>query len=365
MDFSLGENQQMLADSMARYLADRFTWKDRENSTGSCAGYSLPVWKGLAELGVMGSWFGEDAGGYGGSPFDIAATFEQLGHALVTGPSLATLLAGKILEAAGETVTLGRVIAGETILTFAHEPSMDAGGRCAPVTRATRNGNTWTINGAKGVVDYLASADLVLVTAETDQGLSTFLIRADAPGVSIRAYPIIDGGAAGELMMANVDACLVGTAGHADASLRTALALGLTGIAWEAVGIMDVLCASTLDYLRTRRQFGMSIGKFQALQHRMATIALEVEQARSAAINAAAHFLAAPAERDRHASAAKYTVGTVGALVAEEAIQMHGGIGMTWELPLSHYAKRLVMLNHVLGDDDHHLARHIALGRAA
>lgn len=365
MDFSLNENQQMLADSMARYLADRFTWKDREKIIGSSAGYSVPVWKGLAELGVIGSWFGEEIGGYGGSSFDIAATFERLGHALVTGPSLATLLAGKILEAAGDAVTLGSVICGETILTFAHEPSTDTEGRTSPVTKAARNGNGWTVSGAKGVVDYLALADIVLVTAQTDEGLSTFLVRADAPGISIRAYPLIDGGAAGELTMVNVEASLVGTAGQAEASLRAAIAMGLTALAWEAVGIMDAISASTLDYLRTRRQFGMPIGKFQALQHRMATVALEIEQARSAAINAAAHFLAEPTKRDRHASAAKYTIGTVGALVAEEAIQMHGGIGMTWELPLSHYAKRLIMLNHVLGDEDQHLARHIALGRAA
>lgn len=365
MDFSLGDNQRMLADSMARFLADRFAWKDREKAIESRDGFSLAVWKGLADLGVIGCWFGEEAGGYGGSPFDIAATFERLGHALVTGPSLATLLAGKILEAAGETTTLGRVISGETILTFAHESSMAADGRSVPATRATRNGDSWTISGAKGVVDYLASADLVLVTAESDQGFSTFLVRTDAAGVSVCAYPLIDGGAAGELTLVDVEADLVGTAGQADASVRAAIAVGLNGVAWEAVGIMDAVCASTLEYLRTRRQFGTAIGKFQALQHRMATVALEIEQARSAAINAAAHFPSEPAKRDRYASAAKYTIGTVGELVAEEAIQMHGGIGMTWELPLSHYAKRLIMLNHVLGDEDHHLARYIALGRAA
>ncbi|MGQ3049212.1 MAG: acyl-CoA dehydrogenase family protein [Niveispirillum sp.] len=365
MDFSLGDNQQMLANSMTRFLADRFTWKDREKAIDSSAGFSLSVWKGLAELGVIGSWFGERAGGYGGSAFDIGATFERLGHSLVTGPSLATLLAGRILEAAGERGTLEAVISGDSVLTFAHEPAIGPLGQPSPVARAVRYGNGWTVSGVKGIVDYLASADLILVTAQTDLGLSTFLVRTSAPGVSVRPYPLIDGGAAGELTLADAEARLVGAEGQADASLRTAFALGLTAVAWEAVGIMDAICVATVDYLRTRKQFGMAIGKFQALQHRMATVALEIEQARSAAINAAAHFLADPIKRDRYASAAKYTIGTVGALVAEEAIQMHGGIGMTWELPLSHFAKRLVMLNHVLGDEDHHLARHIALGRAA
>jgi alkylation response protein AidB-like acyl-CoA dehydrogenase len=155
----------------------------------------------------------------------------------------------------------------------------------------------------------------------------------------------------------------VGEIGKAGPVLEQARSLALVALSWEAVAVMDTLRAMTLDHSRTRKQFGIPIGKFQALQHRMATLALEIEQARSAAINAADRYRGDRLERERAASAAKVTIGKVGSLVAEEAIQMHGGIGMTWELALSHYAKRLIMIGHELGDEDFHLARYIELGQ--
>ena len=154
----------------------------------------------------------------------------------------------------------------------------------------------------------------------------------------------------------------MGEAGGAGPVIEAARALGLVALAWEGVAVMEALRDQTLGYLRTRKQFGIAIGKFQALQHRMATVALEVEQARSSAINAADRYQGRRVERERAVSAAKATIGKAGSLVAEEAIQMHGGIGMTWELALSHYAKRLVMIGHELGDEDYHLARYIELG---
>ena len=171
-----------------------------------------------------------------------------------------------------------------------------------------------------------------------------------------------DGGSAGDVTFAATPATLVGEAGGAGPVIEAARALGLVALAWEGVAVMEALRDQTLDYLRTRKQFGIAIGKFQALQHRMATVALEVEQARSSAINAADRYQGSRVERERAVSAAKATIGQAGSLVAEEAIQMHGGIGMTWELALSHYAKRLVMIGHELGDEDYHLARYIELG---
>ena len=165
------------------------------------------------------------------------------------------------------------------------------------------------------------------------------------------------------MLLNGASAALLGKAGGAGPVVEEAIAAGLVGLCWEAVAIMDALKDQTLDYLRTRKQFGIPIGKFQALQHRMATLALEIEQARSSAINAAARFHEGRIARERAVSAAKFTIGRVGTLAAEECIQMHGGIGMTWELPLSHYAKRLVMIGHQLGDEDDHLDRFIALGR--
>ncbi|PWE16429.1 pimeloyl-CoA dehydrogenase small subunit [Marinicauda salina] len=365
MDFSLGDDRRMLVDSLSRYLADKFDFDARMAAIETEAGFSREVWTGLAELGAIGALFGEDLGGYGGTAFDIGAVFGELGRALATGPFLGTLMAGKVLEAAGEADALADIIAGETLITFAHDPAVGGDGAPAPAAAAKkRDGEAWALTGAKGVVDYAAAVDRILVTAETDEGLSTFLLDRTADGVEIRDYPLIDGGSAGELVLTDAPAQLIGEAGAAGPVIDAALAAGLVATAWEAVAVMEVVRDATLEYLGTRKQFGMPIGNFQALRHRMTTVALEIEQARSAAINAAANLDRDAAARDRYASAAKHTIGVAGALTAEEAIQMHGGIGMTWELPLSHYAKRLTMLDHVLGDADEHLSRYMAL-RAA
>lgn len=199
-------------------------------------------------------------------------------------------------------------------------------------------------------------------------------MSASAPGVSLRGYRKIDGGRAADVRFdrfalpadAALDVrCMGGDVGPGAgaALLERVLGYGLLALSAEALGAMDVAKAHTLEYLRTRKQFGMPIGSFQALQHRMADLLLEVEQARSAVINAAAQLDAPRVVRERALAAAKVSIGRIGTLVEEESIQLHGGIGMTWELPLSHYAKRLVMIDHQLGDEDHHLARYIALSK--
>lgn len=363
MDFSIGDDRQMLADTLTRYFADNFDWKAREAAIDSEAGFNREVWNGLAELGVLGALFGEEAGGFGGSAWDVGVVFAEIGKALATGPFLATLMAGKLLEAANDTDTLGSVMGGEKLLTFAHDGAVGADGRPTDPVVASGSGASVMLTGAKGVVEYLGSADLVIVTAEHGGGTGAFLVETAATGVGIRDYPLIDGGSAGELTLDNTPARLILEADRAGATLESAVAMGLVACCWEAVGVMDVLRDQTLEYLRTRKQFGIPIGKFQALQHRMATLALEIEQARSAAINAAACFDGEAAARDKAVSAGKYTIGKAGRVAAEEAIQMHGGIGMTWELPMSHYAKRVTMLNQLLGDDDHHLARYMELAR--
>lgn len=362
MDFSIGEDRQMLADTLSRYLADNFDWKAREAAIESEAGFSREVWNGLGELGIFGALFPEEAGGFGGTAFDVGVVFAELGKALATGPFLGTLMAGRLLAAAGNTDDLGEIIAGSKIVTFADEDALDASGKPMPAAGATADHHSLVLSGDKGVVDYLGSADMVVATGQYDGAERAFLLNTDGPGVTVRDYTLVDGGSAGELALMYAPVKMLDAD---EAALAEARAMGLVAVCWEAVAVMDVLRDQTLDYLRTRKQFGVPIGKLQALQHRMATLALEIEQARSAAINAAANFEKDPVTRDRACAAAKYTAGKVGRLAAEEAIQMHGGIGMTWELPMSHYAKRLTMLNHVLGDDDHHLARYMALGQAA
>ncbi len=370
MDFNHTEDRQMLAESLGRYLRDRYPIDERHRVSASAQGFSSEHWNALAELGITGVLFDEASGGFGGKGFDLAAVFEQLGRALVVEPFHATLLAGRILETAGgHAELLENIIGGGSLATFAHEEPQAHYDLADVTVQANKRGDSWALTGTKAVVPFLDCADHILVSARTSgqpgdtAGIGLFLVEAGAAGSDIRAYPVIDGGRAGELTLADTPAVLVSEDGLA--LIEAAFAAGIVALCWEAVGLMDTIREATLEYLRTRQQFGVPIGKFQALQHRMATVALEIEQARSAAINAANALEAERHTRERAVSAAKYTIGRVGTLVAEEAIQMHGGIGMTWELPLAHYAKRLVMIDHQLGDEDYHLSRFIELGAAA
>jgi alkylation response protein AidB-like acyl-CoA dehydrogenase len=377
MNFEHTEDRRMLADTLGRFLREQYSFETRDKIARSARGFSPAHWKQIAEIGTIGVLFGEADGGYGGSGFDIAVVFEQLGRALAVEPFLGTLITGRAIAAAGndaQRARLGEIIEGSCIAALAHgEP----GAYYEPArvsTRAQKKGDGWVLDGTKAVVAQAEAADLLLVSARTagdvaDQaGISLFLVPAKTAGVSLRGYPVIDGGRAAEVALQGVAlgaGALLGREGEGFALLERAIGAGIVALTAEAVGAMDMAKEATLEYLRTRKQFGVPIGSFQALQHRMADMLLEVEQARSALINAAA-ALDDPdrAKRERALSAAKFTIGRIGTLVAEESIQLHGGIGMTWELPLAHYAKRLVMINHQLGDEDHHLERYIALGRA-
>ncbi len=369
MDFNHSEERQMLADTLARYLLQRYAIEDRHIISASDRGWSSEHWGALADLGVIAALFGEDEGGFGGGGFDIAVVFEQIGRGLVVEPFLGALMGGRLLSRAGASPDLvERVIDGNMSLATAHQEPLGRYDLLEVGTAAYAKGDQWELTGDKAVVPHLGTADGILVSARIEgapetEAIGLFLVDPGTAGVDIRDYPLIDGGRAGELGLSSAAATLV--ARDAFQIIEEAVAAGIVALCWEAVGVMSVLRDATLDYLRTRQQFGAPIGKFQALQHRMATVALEIEQARSAAINAAAALDGPREARERSVSAAKYTIGRVGTLVAEEAIQMHGGIGMTWELPVSHYAKRLTLIGHQLGDEDHHLERFIALGRAA
>ena len=372
MDFTPTDERRMLADTLGKYLSTEYDFEARKRAMAAAEGFSREAWAGMAELGVVGALFDEAAGGFGGAGFDIGTVFEALGRSIVVEPFLGTLLAGRLLMAGGHAEELGSIIDGSTLATaalFEAEGRYDA---CRVATRAERSGEGWLLTGAKAVVPQLEAADVVVVSARTAgqgadaEGISLFAVRRDGPGVSVRGYGLIDGGRGGELRLdgARLDAsALVGPEGGGHALIEDALAAAIVALSYEALGAMGAARDATLDYLRTRVQFGAPIGKSQVLQHRMATVEIEIEQARSAAINAAAALAGDRHTRERAVSAAKFTIGRVGTLVAEEAIQMHGGIGMTWELPLSHYAKRLVMIDHQLGDEDFHLQRYIDLGQ--
>ncbi len=373
MDLQHTEDRRMLADMLGRFIGEQHDAAARLRIAYSDAGHDPLLWKRFAEQGAIAALFGEAAGGLGGTAFDITVVFEALGRGLVAEPFLGTLMAGSVLAGAGDAHlgVLGRMIAGEEIAVLAHEET----GGYAPdhaATRAHAEGREWVLDGGKAMVPCANTAGHFIISAShADAGkdrIQLFLVPRDAAGLTVRDCGSVDGGRVADLTLRGVRvpaASVLGQAGAGAALLEQALGRGVLALCAEAVGIMDVIRDTTLDYLRTRRQFGTVIGQFQALQHRMTELVIEIEQARSAVINAAA---AVDDETDRLAreralAAAKYTIGRVGALVAEETIQLHGGIGMTWELPLAHYAKRLVMIDHQLGDEDEHLARYIALGR--
>ncbi|MFC5522901.1 acyl-CoA dehydrogenase family protein [Polaromonas jejuensis] len=375
MNFEHTEDRRMLADSLNRFIAEQYAFDKRDRIARSAQGFSTEIWQQFAELGVIGALFSEADGGFGGAGFDVAVVFESLGRGLVVEPLLGAVMAGEAISAAGDDAQkaqLADIIGGTTIAAFAHDEP-DAHYELARVqTRAERSGNGWVLQGAKAVVPQGEQADLFVVSArssgaaDSEAGISLFLVPAKTPGLSVRGCPAIDGGRVAELTLDGVTLgadALLGAEGQGHTTLERAIGRGVLALCAESLGAMEAAKTATLDYLRTRKQFGTLIGSFQALQHRMADLLLEIEQARSAVINAAAAIDADRLTRERALSAAKFSIGRIGTLVAEESIQMHGGIGMTWELPLAHYAKRLVMIDHQLGDEDHHLQRYIALGK--
>lgn len=373
MKFEHTEERRMLADTLDRFVAEQVGTAARHAAAESPEGYSRAIWTGLAEIGAIGALFPEEVGGFGGNGFDVSVVFEALGRGLVVEPVLGALMVGRAIMAAGSAAQRGRLAAimdGSTVAALAHDEPKAHYELAHVATRADRDTEGWTLNGRKAVVVHGEQAGLLLISARTsadvgdEAGISLFLVPGDVPGLVRHPYARIDGGRATDIVLNQCHLepdALLGLEGQGFAVLEQAVGWGVLALCAESLGAMEVAKQHTIEYLRTRKQFGVPIGSFQALQHRMADLLLEVEQARSAVINAAAAMDADRIVRERALSAAKYSIGRIGSRVAEESIQLHGGIGMAWELPLAHYAKRLVMIDHQAGDEDHHLARYMAL----
>lgn len=377
MNFNHTDERRMLADSLNRFIADQYAFDLREKAAASARGYSSKIWSELANIGAMGALFTEAEGGLGGEGFDIAVVFEALGRGLVVEPLLGALMAGQAIAKSGDVrapALLTDIVDGSKVVAFAHEEVEPSPVQIHVQTRAECNSDGWLLNGAKSMVPQGEQCDVFIVSARTsgevndNAGVSLFRIPAITPGLTVRGCQTIDGGRLAEIFLDDVQLqqdSLLGVEGHAQGAIESALDAGVLALCAESLGAMEVAQTTTLEYLKTRKQFGSLLGRFQALQHRMVDLYLEIEQTRSAVIRAAAALEGNDrVQRARAISAAKFTVGRVGTLVAEEAIQLHGGIGMTWELPLSHYAKRLIMIDHQLGDEHFHLSRYMAFGKA-
>ena len=352
MDFSLTEDRQMLSDSLRRYLADRYPVEHRNKVAYALPCHDPAQWEAMAELGMLMALAPEAAGGFGGSGFDIAVVFEELGRALCPEPVLGAAMAARMLTGLGadQEALLSGATKYAVALAEVDAPYELSGMGCT----AQAAGDGHRLTGRKTAVYGGQVADVLLVAAMLDGRPALFQVQA--ADAQVVGYPMMDGGGAAEVLLDATQGVLL--AADAGALIADAVNAGIVALCAEAVGAMDVTHAMTVDYLKTRKQFGVPIGKFQVLQHRAVDMLTEIEQARSITIKAAAELDGPDAAR--FASMAKNMIGRAGRLVAEEAIQMHGGIAMTWEYPVSHYGKRLVMLDAQLGDTDYHLSRIMA-----
>ncbi|QTP59113.1 acyl-CoA dehydrogenase [Billgrantia antri] len=363
MDFSYSDEQRMLADTLERLIADQGGQPHvDQHAEKTSSSEPSPLWRTFAELGLLQLPFQEAVGGLGGDGIDAMIVMQSLGKGLISVPYLeALLLPGTLLASLADEAQrkhwLEPLLSGEHRLALAWQ---EAEARYDPhdiVTRAERRADGWVLEGTKQVVLAAASAEALLVTARlASGGLGIFLVPIDSDALTRRDYPTLDGREACDIEFSGVilpqDACLSDNAGEA---LDAALALGRSALCAEAVGAMEVACDQTLAFLKERRQFGQPLATFQVLQHRMVDMHLNLEQARSMAILAATSLDRPAAERDYRVAAAKSYCGEAARFVAEQAIQLHGAMGMTDECSISHYAKRLVMFDHYLGDVDHHL----------
>ncbi len=342
MDFQISDDRRMLADTLRRYLSEQYGIEHRNRVAYEAPWHDPSKWTDLAELGLFHAFASEDHGGMGGAGFDIAVVFEELGRALCPEPVLGQLMAIRLIGAAGGNLA--------PLLDGTHRYAVGLGELDSPydLSAMTTRADGTALTGRKSVVYGGGAADRLLI-ATHDLGLW----QIAATDAEIASYGMIDGGPAAEVFVDNTPATL--RLADARAAIAEALDWGALALCAEALGAMEAAYGMLVDYLGTRRQFGKPIGSFQALQHRAVDLSIEIEQARSIVILAAA-AMDTP-DRARRASQAKHLVGRIARQVAEEVIQMHGGIAMTWEYPASHYAKRLVMIDHQLGDTDWHLER--------
>ena len=365
MDFSLSEERKMLQETVARFFEN--TYKDTKKRSEYLEmndGFSREFWKESSNLGVISGLISPSFGGLGGSGEDISIIFELIGKSLCIEPFLSSgLLSSTILSSIKnpKTELINQIIDGELLVSFAHMEMNNRYDDHFVESKAFFENENWKLNGSKSFVINGDSADKVIISARIKgkindkNGIGLFLV--DNNQINNRSYNTIDGYRAAELNFDNIDAELLCADDLALECIIKANSAGALALSAEAVGIMQVCFDLTLDYLKTRKQFGKSIGSFQSIQHRMVDMMLEIEQVRSAVMLASSTFQTNSSTRDKNISAAKNLVGRVGKLIAEESIQLHGGIAMTWEYSVAHYAKRLIMIDHLMGDADYHRDR--------
>jgi len=372
MNFDLSEEQQMLVDSIGKFLKNDYPFETRRKLANSELGFSAQNWKTFAELGWLSVPFSADNGGFGGTTVDMMLMHEQFGTALVTEPLIPTLiLGGRLIELLGDNVQketlLSAVIQGELQLALAYNERIARNNPAVVGCTARRDGDGYVLNGEKIAVLNGHAANQILVTARLSgdvssaNGISVFLVDANAAGLQRKSYQTVDGLRAADLQLNNVKvpaASLLGTEGAAFDAIETVLDEATLALCAEAVGAMEVLYKTTVDYSKTRKQFGMPIGKFQVLQFRMVDMFMAHEQSKSMIYMAALRSLEGRAAARKAVSAVKVQIGKAGRKIGQEAVQLHGGMGMTDELNVGYYFKRLTAIDALFGNVDFHLARY-------
>ena len=380
MDFSFTDEQSMLRDTIASYLGDNYSFDQRRAVVSKEPGWNPAVWKAFAEeLGILGAPFPEELGGLGGGAVENMIVMEEFGKALVVEPYLGTVvIAGGFLKHSGHPQAaelIGKIIAGDAVFAFAYAEPQGRYNLADLRTTAKKDGGGWVLNGHKAVVVGAPWATHLIVTARTGggqrdaQGISSFIVEKSAKGVTTRDYPTVDGLRASEVVLENVKVpgeALMGPEGQGLPLIEKVVDEAIAATCAEACGVLRRLHEGTLEYTKQRKQFGVPISSFQVLQHRMVDMFIQLEQSVSMTYMATIK-LADEAERSKAASAAKVQIGKACRFVGQNAIQLHGGMGMTDELAIGHYFKRATMIESAFGATDHHLTRYefLSLGQAA
>jgi alkylation response protein AidB-like acyl-CoA dehydrogenase len=378
MNFEFSDEQQQLQDTVSRYLTDQYAFDKFRAINASPSGWDKAAWAGLAELGVLALNVPVAQGGLGFGPLETLSVMGACGRSLLLEPFLSSaVIATALLRAFNDAAAaelLTRMATGDAIAVLAHyEPGSRFETQWVK-TRAQKSGGNYLLDGHKAVVLHAGAADTLLISARTSgepsdaKGISLFRVPRDARGLSLDQYPTIDGQRAADIYLNGVqvqESSRLGVEGGALPAIDAALDIGLAGLCAEAVGVMQALVDATVAYVQSRQQFGTAIGRFQALQHRIADMLIHLEQARSMSYLAALRCSDENVtERRRALSAAKAVVGQSSRFVAQQAVQLHGGMGMTDELIVSHWFKRLTAAELMFGDSDTHLQRYAALTRS-
>ncbi len=370
MDFEPSDDQRLLVESVTRMLGDTYSFAQRKGYQALPEGYSPAVWSQFAEQGLLGLPFAEEYGGFGGTPQEVMLVMQAFGRVLVLEPFLPTVvLCGTALNVAGsadqKSALIPAIAEGSLKMAFAHSERQARYDLTDVITTAKRSGNGWVLDGSKTVVSHGQAADKIVVSARTGgdrydaDGITLFLIDAKAPGVAMRGYVSRDDSRAADISLSNVsvsDADVLGQVGKGLATIQRVVDAGIAATAGETVGAMEAMNEMTLEYSKTRVQFGQPIGTYQVVQHRMADMFMAQEQGRSMAILATMSVdNPDEAQRAHDMALAKVGIGQAGRYVSQSAVQMHGGIGMTEEYAVGHYFRRCMVIERLFGDPAYYL----------